>query len=364
MLISIGGAFAMWTYPYSDPDFKESPVLAQINAFTYGLIYISDVSISGGDFESAEFKKSDDCSITAQIKLNPNASSGFTANVTFYNSTNASYYYHKTEAAEEVSGIGFSVSGISERDEIPSKTYKTVAVSISYTSDSTANTEFSNTLNFKFTLDKDSIGGIIAQTVTEKFEEILNDNSETGNTYQELTDAMDNRGTGSFNAASSVTYVGNVAGATSGDSQAILDIFGEEALTMDLDGDGTPEPVTMMIKRENVDNDVTTGDFYSYSNWRGEEITVNGVEMTIYITAENFEGTRRGDSVEVYAAVFTKNPNTGEWVQLVGLTKGTADANNYEGSYFGEVNSFNTDTWRDEANNTIETVVNNAVNYS
>ncbi len=360
-LSGVGGVFAAWIYPY-DPEIKESSLDATATSFKYGLIYITQATVTGGDYQSATVSKSADTSINADITLKNSSSSTAVATVTFYNSTDVSYYYDKTETTSN-SSISCNVSGILQKDEIPSKSYITLTVTFSHSDATVTDTEFTGTLNFKFTVDKESIGGIVAQTVTEKFEEVLN-NEISPDTYQTLTEAMDNRGTSSFNAGSSVTYIGNVSGASDGDSQAIKDMFGEEALSMDLDGDGNAEPVTMMIKRENVDSDATTGDYYTYENWRGETITVTGVEMTIYVTADDFSNTSRGDSVVVYAAVFTKYSGTDEWVQIVPLTKGSAEANNYEGSFFGEANSFNTDTWRDENNNTIESVVNNAVNYS
>ncbi len=362
VLSGIGGAFAVWIYPY-DPAAQESTVSTTATSFKYGFLYITETAVTGGDYQSAALTKTGDTTAYADINLKDSTSSTAVAQVTFYNSTDVSYYYDKTEKTTESTLIDCNISGIAQKDEIPSKTYKTITVTFDYNSDDVTDTSFTGELIFKFTIDKDSIGNIVAQTVTEKFEEVLNNEIEP-DAYQTLTEAMDERGTSSYNAASSVTYIGNVAGADTGDSQAITDMFGEDAFAMDLDGDGNAEPITMMIKRENVDNDVTTGDYYTYQNWRGEDITVNGVEMTIYITAEDFSNTNRGDSIVVYAAVFTRYSETDNWVQIVPLTKGTADANNYEGSFFGEANSFNTDTWRDENNNTIETVVNNAINYS
>ena len=60
-------------------------------------------------------------------------------------------------------------------------------------------------------------------------------------------------------------------------------------------------------------------------------------------TAENLDNVSSGKEVVVYAATFTKAAGSDTWKELVPLTRGTADANNYSG--YGSANSFNTDTW-------------------
>ena len=119
---------------------------------------------------------------------------------------------------------------------------------------------------------------------------------------------------------------------------------------MDLDGDGKTEPITMMIKRENLDDSTATGTSYTYTSG-SRNYTVHGVEMTLYITSKDLDGIRSGASVEVYAATFTILPGQGQWVQVVPLTKGTASANNYSG--WGSANSFNTDTWKSDSGKTM-----------
>lgn len=131
-------------------------------------------------------------------------------------------------------------------------------------------------------------------------------------------------------------------------------LFGDEFMSMDLDGDGNAEPITMMIKRENLDNNTLTGDSYTYTSW-GREYVVNGVEMTLYITSENLDNVSSGKSVVVYAASFTKLPDSTTWTDLVPLTKGKANANNYSG--YGSANSFNTDTWVSDDGKTIEELI-------
>lgn len=362
--LSVPGVFAVWQY-FNPPESVESPVSTVMGEFQYGLLYITKVEVTGGAYSAATVAKTDDVDISANITLNTDNSSSVVVEVTFYNSTDVSYYYNETQTVSfDNNKISYEVSGIVQKEEIPSKTYKTVTVTFSYAGSDVSNADLAAALHFNFVVDKDSIGTIVAQTAVDRFLDILNNKIDTngdgtGDSYDYLENAMNNRS--GWNQSSAVTYIGNVYGSSSSDSQKVEDLFGEEFMSMDLDGDGTPEPITMMIKRENLDGDNTTGDSYTYENWRGQATTVNGVEMTIYITSVDLSNVSSGAGVVVYAASFTKLPGADTWTELVPLTKGTASANNYNG--YGDANSFNTDTWVSDGGKTMkELAAENAVN--
>ncbi len=339
LCLSVSGIYAVWKY-YAPSDPVNEKVPMALLSFKYGTLYITDVAVNSGSYSAATAKKTGELNISADLTLNSNTSSSVTVAVTFYNSTDVNYYYNKTEAVSSNNdNIGFTVTGIEQKDAVTPKSYKTVYVLFSYNGGVSNNKSLLSELHFNFVVDKDSIGGIVAQTAVDRFRDILN-NKAFENSYQTLEDGMNNRS--GFNKASAVTYIGNVSGSTSADSQLVESLFGEEFMSMDLDGDGNAEPITMMIKRENLDNDITTGGTYTYTSW-GREYTVEGVEMTLYITSENLDNISSGKSVVVYAASFTKLSDGDEWTDLVPLTKGTANANNYSG--YGSANSFNTDTW-------------------
>lgn len=325
LLLSVGGVYAVWTYCLPPtPVEKEIPVT--LSAFKYADIYITKIEPIGGD---GTMTKTDHTKVSATVSV------GSSFAVTFYNGSDISYYYKE---AETLSGSdAYEVSGIAQKDEIPAKTYKTITVT--FTGSGSAD------IFFHFVVDKDSIGIVVARTAVDRFREILNTPTE----YATLTTAMNNRS--GWNKASAVTYIGNVAGSGTGDSGTINGLFGSEFMSMDLDGDGEAEPITMMIKRENLDGKESTGATYTYTNYN-REYTVNGAEMTLYITSETLT---RQDSVVVYAATFTLYPGETEWVELVPLTKGTAETNNYSG--YGSANSFNTDTWVSDGGQTLEEII-------
>ncbi len=347
--LSVSGVNASWNY-LSPPESVSAGVSNEVATFKYGTLYITSVEINGGAFNSASAKKTADLNISSDLNLRSNSSSSVSVAVTFYNSTDISYYYNETQVVSwDNDKIGFAVSGIEQKDEIPSKTYKTINVTFAYNADNVSAVALSSTLHFNFVIEKDSIGDIVAQTAVDRFRDILN-NKATDNSYSTLISAMDSRS--GWNKGSVITYIGNVSGSTSADSLVIENLFGDEFMSMDLDGDGKVEPITMMIKRENLDNDTATGASYTYSSILGGQTSVHGVEMTIYITSQNLDNVSSGQNVAVYAASFTKLSDASEWTMIVPLTKGTAKANNYNG--YGSANSFNTDTWVSDNGDTIK----------
>lgn len=347
--LSVSGVNASWNY-LSPPVSVTADISNEVAAFKYGTLYITSVEINGGAFDSASAKKTSDLNISADLNLQSNSSSSVSVAVTFYNNTDISYYYNETQVVSwDNDKIGLAVSGIVQKDEIPSKTYKTINITFAYNADDVSAVALSSILHFNFVIDKDSIGGIVAQTAVDRFRDILN-NKAMDNSYSTLISAMDSRS--GWNKGSVITYIGNVSGSTSADSLVIENLFGDEFMSMDLDGDGYAEPITMMIKRENLDNDTSTGVSYTYSSTWGGQTSVHGVEMTIYITSENLDNVSSGQTVVVYAASFTKLSDASEWTELVPLTKGTAKANNYSG--YGSANSFNTDTWVSDNGKTME----------
>ena len=340
----IAGVLATWEYNDGPPDPANSGVAVSLNNFHYGLLYITRATVKSGSYTSANVTQLGDLDIRADLALAPGERAAVVVEVTFYNNSATSYYYNKTETVStDNEDISFTVSGIETKDELPSHTFKTIEVTFGYTGSDISSNSVLTDLHFNFVVDKSSIGSVVAQTAVDRFRDILN-NVVSDDSYQTLEDAMNNRS--GFNKASAVTYIGNVSGSTSADSQVVESLFGQEFMSMDLDGDGNVEPITIMIKRENLDGNTETGDnyTYSYSSWGGSrQETVEGVEMTLYITSEDLSNVSSGRAVVVYAASFTKLPGANAWTELTPLTKGTADANNYGG--YGSANSFNTDTW-------------------
>lgn len=352
LCMAVSGVYATWTF-LGPAQEEENGLSASLGSFSYGTFYITNIEITGGSYKSASVEKVSDTNISADISLNSNSSSTVVAEITFYNSAEASYYYNEVQTVStDNSSISCTVSGIEQKEEVPALSYKTITATFGFDG-STSKADLLSEVHFSFVVDKESIGIVVAQSAVTRFEDIIN-SVVTPDSYNTLETAMNNRGSN----ASTVSYIGNVAGAHDDDSALIEELFTKEFLTMDLDGDGKSEPITMMIKRENLDGNTKTGDDYTYKSFFGASRVVQGVEMTIYITSEGFNSS----TLTVYAASYTILDGEEKWTQVVPLTKGTASANNYSSGAFGEDNSFNTDTWRSASNKTIDDLVKAAMN--
>ena len=335
------------------PSKAHEDISVHLKSFLYGPFYITTIQQVGGNNTNASAMKTGETNMLSTITLNSTAESTAVFNVTFYNSTTTSYYYNETQTVSSNNErIEYSVSNIEKREEVPSKTYKTITLTYSFKNGVSTNKSILSEVHFSFVVDKDSIGIVVAQSAVTRFEDILN-NKSAPNSFSILENHMNNRGSNS----SSVSYVGNVAGASDNDSTLIQQLFTNEFLSMDLDGDGKAEPITLMIKREDLDGNEETGDSYTYKALFGISRTVHGVEFTLYITAEGFDK----NTLNVYAVTYTIFPGSKEWVQVVPLTQGTATANRYTIG-FGGNNSFNTDTWKSLDGKTMDTLTKDSIN--
>jgi hypothetical protein len=197
-------------------------------------------------------------------------------------------------------------------------------------------------LNYEFGIHMDSAGGYAAERVLTQFSTILN----TQETYNRLTNQMGSHSKdgildGVWDPKDRVTYVGNVTGSdtdSGSDASCIEEIFGE-AIMLNIQGNDKPSPVSVLIKRENIDNNNNTGDSYEYEG-KWDTYSGSGCEMTIYMTADPL--SNRGAYVPVYVAVFTCGPD-GYWYQLGDIYEGSANVCHYNGR--PGTGSFNTNNW-------------------
>lgn len=360
-ILATSGVFALWVYggPVSPLD---TDISASLGRFNHSKLYIIDISSPSTTtgYTSAGMVKTADTQAKAIIDLGSTNNASVSFVVTFYNGSDVTYYYNKTETVSSTNNsIVYEVTGIQQKDAVAPEGTITATVTFTFRYPGiTSNPEIEAVLNFLFVVDKDSIGVVVAKTILDRFRDILN-NVVAPDSYNTLDTAMNNR-TG-WNKASDVTFIGNVVGSNTSDTRTLENLFGDDTMKMDLDGNGIPEPVTIMIKRENLDGNNNTGMAYTYTDGR-QQRTVQGVEMTIYITSQDLDSYSRGDDIVVYAAAFTKLPGADLWTDLVPLTKGTAPANNYSsGDYYGSANSFNTSKWKSDNNKTLATLVTEAL---
>lgn len=182
---------------------------------------------------------------------------------------------------------------------------------------------------------------VAVKNVKDKFVKILN----TPENYKTLSDEIAANYDGS--RAWTATYIGNVVGTedyeNNNDTAIVNDLF-DGILTLNINGIDTS--VTVIVKRESVDGNSSTGDTYYYGN---PPTGVPDTEMTLYMTAADLSAVSSGTKVTVYAIVFTiaqdENGNSvGSWYQIGDMYEGSADVVGYIGGYSN--GSFDTGTWR------------------
>ena len=153
-------------------------------------------------------------------------------------------------------------------------------------------------VNFHFDVRMDA--------VYDGFLAILNDTvSQYG--YEYLASEFDKK----YQETGSVV-IGNI-----GEDKEIFDnLFGED---LKIEINGVLQPVTVLVRRENVDNN-SSGDAYSSGP--------KGCEYTVYITADDLSNP--GQQATVYAISYTVDSHGNVWYQLAELYEGKAPVVDYD----------------------------------
>ncbi len=203
------------------------------------------------------------------------------------------------------------------------------------------NTDWRTLINFQFGINVDGEREALA-VVEEKFLNILN----TATTYGQLIDALDNKFDGRQEWTSN--YIGNVTGSSSEDSMAVNTLFaGQLQITV---GDEQMD-ATVLIKHENLDGNIYTGDDYTAVNSsNGGVFRGYGCEMSLYLTIDPL--TTAGAYVPVYAVVFTCDRDANgnqisDWYRIGTTYAGKANVVTYDGG--NGTGSFVTDNWKADA---------------
>ncbi len=292
---------------------------ADIKGKPFEGVYISNVelhSANGVENVSFSFYKPTNLSITTRATR---TNGSITYKVTVHNNTAVTYWYINPEFIEDfesnplinaTGGITITTkdhpsdtsSTFNSDDWIPANTYRDFYVT--YTFGGSAQSYQSTFINFLFGKKMDS--------VHDEFVTVLNDTSPNGG-YDRLCEYFDEK-----YSETGQTIIANV-----GEEKEIFDaLFGSE-LTITIEGE--PVPVTVMIRRENVD-DRDTGDDYS-----GTSGAPTGCEYTLYITIDPLDSPT-GEAI-VYAVSYSNGGVGGSgnaWYQLGQLYEGTADRIDYD----------------------------------
>lgn len=288
--------------------------------------------------------------LNSEVTLN-GAGDKKTLKIEFYNNSTGNFSFEKVEHAGEAITDAYSNMNIEYSCTLADGKELARGTRIAAGQSMTVEMTFAFKDGYTPTSDKETLKSILKfswvdedelvnETVSKKFEDILNDTEEdeSKNKYNQLTQAMTEKYDGSREWTA--TYIGNVAGSDDKDSQLLKDLFGE--LSLDINGNNVN--VTCIIKHEDVDGNTDTGDSYEITVGTGTK-TYKGCEMTLYLTTEDLSKKSFGDSVPVYAMVFTKKSASDKWEQIgEELYEGTAQVVGYVGGTSS--GSFDTGTWR------------------
>ena len=347
-------------------------------------IYISDVVFvsvkSDGTLNSSQTAET---VMTSQISLTENKDSTVILQITVKNTTEDTYGYNATIRTAGINDVTYSNGDIvyavyrdygctqylDKGAELAPKVGSTPGEITFYVkfyyadkADIGSGGETLNSvLNFQFLTpppeNTDSTGTAVNGAL-DQFENIL-DNSET---FTTLTTEINKNYDGS--RAWTGTFIGNVAGSEEfGDNAVMNDLFANK-LYMNIDGEDVA--LTAIVKWEDVDKNVNTGQTYTVGNTE-----YAGAEMTLYLTEDalNVEGSDYNPSYTtkpVYVVVYTKDADSDEWYQLGEIYEGRAKIVGYFGGtdYNNGTGSFDTGSWRSRedyygvgSNATIQTII-------
>lgn len=294
---------------------------------------ISEVTIEPGNTATVSSYKYFDPTIFQATFNTKNAQTKITFKVTMINESNKTYWfdsvkYLKDDLSNSLIGssngitinlkdkITDSANTFNNDDYIPAKTTRDFYVTFTFGGSTVNSGDISISINFNFIEKIDA--------VYSELDALLN----TPEAYSILSSAFENK-----YKSTGETVIANVGS----DAKIFDQLFGPN---MTVTVDGVEKPVTVLIRRENVDGK-TTGD--SYSTQGGP----TGCEYTIYITTDSL--TTSGAKATTYAITYTQGSD-GVWHRLAQLYEGEAvieDYDNTTSSFEGVIDVY---SWQATAN--------------
>ena len=315
--ITTSGVFATWHYSNEPSIGAEDDSHVGIIPFKYKAfegVYIDAIELYSATNltnRALEFTRPTDI----YSSVNAKSGSSITYKVTFFNKSLVNYWYIRPtydSSLENNSLVGVqdgvtittkdhpgdTTNTFNAEDWIPSYTYRDVYITYSFGSKATNN--ITTFVSYLF--------GEKMDAVYTNFIDVLNNDDG----YSALTAAFNKK-----YAETGSLVLSNVGS----EKQIFDDIFGG-AITINIDGKEVP--VTLTIRRENVDGK-STGDAYAGSG------APSGCEYTLYITIDELDPSKNTTGKATVFAVSYSNggiSNKNDWYQLGELYEGTAPLEN------------------------------------
>lgn len=337
-VLSTAGVYATWKY--AAPATTENSFAVKMDLKQ--TVYITDALYDTGN-GSINIKGYTETNFNSVVTLTSSNTSSVTVKITVYNNANKTYAFNAIKYLPENysnTNIICTLPVLKHGDEIaPGESLEFSAVYKFKNNKASTNTVLNSVINFEF-LPLDELPAeeeIAVSGALGQFKNIIN-NITTADSFETLINQMDDYANNDRNDNS---YIGNVGGASDEDTALLEDLF-QGNLTININGVETE--VTILIKRENIDGNINTGD-------------AEGNEMSIYMTTDDLQkdswfGTEKAP---VYVAVFSSDDDGENWYQLGEMYEGTATIKRYDG-WMGS-GSFDTDTWRSTTNVSLQNII-------
>lgn len=302
-------------------------------------LFITSVTTSGASGASGVVNNFSKTVVNSRTNLGNNSKATVTYRVTVYNNTDITYGYNGMiysagEGTYDNDNIK-TIANIERRTAVRPGEYLSFNVTVSYKNTSQiSNTVLNSVITYEFlpldeipeTEDEIAVGGVL-----EQFKKILN-NEVVGipSSYSDLINQMNDNSANGRYGDNGKTYIGNVSDASNNDKNFLANIFQGQ---LSLNINGNEMPVTIIIKRENIDGG-------------------SDDEMVIYMTTDDLQKNSlwASENAPVYLAVF-KNVTLGNgetsWIIQGDMYHGKAAITSYNG-FMGN-GSFNTDRWTTDA---------------
>lgn len=309
LTLSISGVFAFWQYSDSPPLSLDIHFLTSLFEYKeFKGIYIKSVSVVSSS--SASVGENAFTTPTLHTStVTPGKSGGsVTYKITVHNNTDITYWYsgvtpildhHDSSLVGTNNGITLttkdhqndSTATFNRDDWVPPQTERDFYVT--YTYGANAQGTRSTKVNFKFDIRLDG--------VHDEFLALLN-YSKPGEGYYVMIDELNQ------------LYAED--GTLSITTESHPELFAQFFSDLMVNIDGEEKQASVVIRRENLDKDSSTGDNYSGNS-------PNGCEYTLYITVDS---KIPGQRTTVYAIAYSKGASGmgSQWYQVGELYEGTA----------------------------------------
>lgn len=310
--MTIPGVFAFWQYSHKPPSSAEMSMNTSIFEFEeFKGVYIKTVEVFSKDRTDVKAYNYATPTIHTATVVPSASGASVTYKITLHNNTDINYWYigksHSADYGQNAlidasQGISLTLKDhqsdttatFDENDRIPPQTERVIYATYTYGANAQSACDTKIELQFDIRMD----------AVQDEFLGVLNDTAGSGS-YDSLAEV--------FNKV--YRENGSTTISTESHPEVFESLFGDLSVNID----GEEKTASIVIRRENLDNDTSSGDSYSNNG-------PVGCEYTLYITVDSLTP---GETAKVYAISYSEGASGmgSDWYQVGELYEGTAPVN-------------------------------------